>query len=419
MKLSLYTLTSDLHSGLTKSAAQEPFIKDIEAALGCGFDCRNGDFSTFGMQDRDDFIYVRTGGTEGIFKSIFCASGKPEIPGGRPVRLLTSGQSNSLAASMEILSYLKMNGVPGEILHGSADEIAARIKAGFDNADVQCNEVYELAPDPALLEGTRLGVVGRPSDWLISSDVDYALAKERIGVEIIDISMDELKEEIAKGGWTLPFDINELNEPKYGIKMDAEDFEGALKVYGALRRLVDKYSLSGLTIRCFDLLTSVHNTGCLALAILNSEGIIGTCEGDVPAMMSMAIANKLCGTPGFQVNLSRIGERGSMLFAHCTVPFNIVDSYCYDTHFESGIGVAVHGVFKEGPMTIFKISPDCSRIIAKDVELTGNSYGNNLCRTQVLIKGNGLDNYLLHSPIGNHHILIPGHFTEVLKAGKK
>ena len=63
---------------------------------------------------------MRTGGTEGLFKEIF-----PEMDG--PVRILTSGKSNSLAASMEILSYLNMQGRSGEIIHGSVDYIADRI----------------------------------------------------------------------------------------------------------------------------------------------------------------------------------------------------------------------------------------------------------------------------------------------------
>ena len=37
-------------------------------------------------------------------------------------------RSNSLAASMEILSYLNMNKLKGEIIHGDAAYISARVK---------------------------------------------------------------------------------------------------------------------------------------------------------------------------------------------------------------------------------------------------------------------------------------------------
>ena len=113
----LYTLTSDLHGELAKSAHNEQFIKDIEAAIGTTFDYRESDFSDFGAIG--DIIYVRTGGTEGIFRQLF------EGHEGARVRLLTSGQSNSLAASMEIVSWLNQQGLGGEIIHGSVKEIAS------------------------------------------------------------------------------------------------------------------------------------------------------------------------------------------------------------------------------------------------------------------------------------------------------
>ncbi len=70
---------------------------------------------------------------------------------------------------------------------------------------------------------------------------------------------------------------------------------------------MDKYDLKGLTIRCFDLLSTVHNTGCIALSLLNDEGIISSCEGgDVPALISMLILNALSDEPVFMANPSSI-----------------------------------------------------------------------------------------------------------------
>lgn len=101
----LYSLTSELHSEPVAEPADERFIQDIEKALGEAFEFGSTDFSEY-SRTRNNIIYVRTGGTEGIFKSIFCKEGSLNIPDGMPVRLLTSGKSNSLAASMEILSFL-------------------------------------------------------------------------------------------------------------------------------------------------------------------------------------------------------------------------------------------------------------------------------------------------------------------------
>lgn len=65
-------------------------------------------------------ILVKTGGSEELFlKSL------PSLK--EPFYLLTHRNNNSLAASLEILSYLNAKGLKGEILHGNNSDIAKRI----------------------------------------------------------------------------------------------------------------------------------------------------------------------------------------------------------------------------------------------------------------------------------------------------
>lgn len=400
----LYSLTSGLHSEPVAEPANERFIQDIEEALGEAFEFGRTDFSEY-SRTRNNIIYVRTGGTEGIFKSIFCKEGSLNIPDGMPVRLLTSGKSNSLAASMEILSFLNRTGWPGEILHGSAEEIALRLRDGFTKGGKSHVKEYGMG---RILEGYKVGVVGKPSDWLISSDVDYAVAKERLGVEIVDIDINELVglAEEPDRKWLEGLKLNPPNKPKFGKSISGKDFSGSMDIYCAMKTLVKRYGLAGVSLRCFDLLTALGNTGCMALAILNSQGVVATCEGDIPTLLSMCIAHRKFGISGFQANLSRI-DGDKMLFAHCTVPLNMVEEYSYDTHFESGIGVAVHGVLPAGAARIFKLSTDCSEMFLEDVEILENQYNDCLCRTQILVDAPGLADYFLRFPIGNHHVIIP------------
>lgn len=390
----LYTLTSDLHGELARSARNEQFIKDIETALGEEFDYRDSDFSDFGALG--DIIYVRTGGTEGLFRELFAGHE------GARVRLLTSGESNSLAASMEILSWLNQQGLGGEIIHGSLSQIVSALLQYYPSSRPASSIVRPFEAE-GLLKGKRFGVVGMPSDWLISSGVDYAAVKRRLGVELIDIPISE----VLHGAAPDAVSIKPLNAPRYGKPFPAKEPEAALAVYGALKGIVDKYKLDGLTLRCFDLLTELRTTGCLALSLLNSEGLVATCEGDIPAMLSMALMRERYGVSGFQANLSRVDGSG-MLFAHCTVPINMCSDYCYDTHFESGIGIGIHGILPQGPGRLFKLSSDLSRCVDMPVEIIGNTYEEKLCRTQVLVRGSdALRTYLLREPLGNHHIIVP------------
>ena len=388
----IFTVTSPLHDEQAVSAVTEAFLESLHLE----FDFKGSDFSHYG-EGGLDLIYVRTGGTEGVFRQLL-----PKLTNQscQPFYLLTSGKSNSLAASMEILSYLRQHGLAGEIIHGKPEYVSQRIRLLAKVEDVR-----------TVLRGCRLGVVGQPSDWLISSEADKGKVKEKLGVELVDIPMEELLE-IIKG----------IPEKPANITCEEEcvrlSIPGAERIHQALEILVGRHKLQGFTLRCFDLLSVVHNTGCLALARLNADGVIAGCEGDVPAMLSMCIARAVCGVSGFQANPATIDpETGEILFAHCTIPLDMVERYEFDTHFESGIGIGIRGYMKEGPVTIFKVSGDLSRHFVAEGWLERNLAEPDLCRTQQVIRlaDKSLTEYFLKRPIGNHHIILPGHHKEILE----
>lgn len=390
--VAIYTLTSELHDEKAVGAVTKEFLGslDIEYVF------RGNDYSDYGSYGLS-LIYVCTGGTEGIFRKLLLDLQAKSIS---PFYLLTSGRSNSLAASMEILSYLRQNNMKGEIIHGSAVYITKRIKLLSQVEDARNT-----------LLGSRLGIIGQPSDWLISSSVDERVVRQRFGVELVNIPMKELLEVISETP-------EPLSEDSSDIEAIRSSLPGANKIYKALKTLVENYQLQGFTLRCFDLLTAIKNTGCLALAKLNAEGIVAGCEGDVPAMISMMIVRSLLGVSGFQANPSRIDpETGELIFAHCTIPLNMVERFEYDTHFESGIGVGIRGFMKEGPVTVFKVSGDKSRHFIAEGYLTQNLSEPNLCRTQqkIQLTDKSQISYFLSNPIGNHHIILPGHYKALLE----
>ena len=470
MDTAVYTLTSSLHDENAVGRISDEFLAAV--FTDGQYEFRGSDFSDFGTHALD-LIFVRTGGSEGIFKSLLDAGA---FRGMRSFRLLTSGKSNSLAASMEILSFLRLQGLEGEILHGRPEYVAGRIRelvaevpsevqsqpdAHSDSAGDAaaghccCHEEGESghcchrgggddghhchrgggdeghcchkegdagSPEDEGHCGRhcchrdvplyRIGVIGQPSDWLISSAADYDAVRHILGVELVDIPMSELLEHIG------PQSDAPAWHPEGAVAPDvAAAVPGANAIYLALRSLVDTHKLSALTLRCFDLLTAVHNTGCLALARLNAEGIPAGCEGDIPAVLSLAVARAVTGHSGFQANPSRIDpETGEVLFAHCTVPLDIVDSYEFDTHYESGIGVGVRGKIPTGPVTVFKISGDVRRCFIAEGELLSNTSEPDLCRTQTILKlAPKSIRYFLEAPIGNHHIIIPGHHAASLR----
>lgn len=374
MRIKIATLNSTLHESNAFSKENKEFIKSIEEEL-------NEKIEVTSIDDYDcdiKLIFIASGGSEGLFLKAL-----PKLK--EPFYFLTKGTNNSLAASLEIMTYLNIHNLKGEILHGSPRYIGNRIK----------NIKEEIVTKK---EYVRLGVIGKPSDWLISSIPDYEEIKKTFGIELVDISLDEVIS-FYNIDCSNKININALNFNK-------EEVEKAEHFTNAIKKIVSKYELSGLTIRCFDLLTKIKTTGCLALASINKLGIIGSCEGDIMALVSMYLVKKIFGKSSFQANPSVIDtDNNEIVFAHCTVPYDMCETYSYMTHFESKIGVAVRGKLKKTKVGVFRISSNLKDFFFETGEIIENLEEDNLCRTQIRVKFDHDISSLLSNPCGNHHII--------------
>ena len=377
MKINIYPIVSSLHEETRINEETFKLLNELITNSNHQFNIVNIDE----LYNADlSLVLVQSGGSEGLFLKQFSKLKEPYY-------LLTYGNNNSLAASLEILSYLKDNNLKGEVLHGSTDYLNERIDILLSNKD-------------------RLGVIGKPSDWLIASNVDYDNALKYHNIELVDIDINKVVE----------YYNGELKEFTYNFDYDQEEIDKALKLHRVLLKIKEEYNLKGLTIRCFDLLSVLNTTACLSLSLFNKNRITSTCEGDIPSMISMHVLNRLTGQVGFQANPSRIDIKSKkMVLAHCTLPIDMPTSYTLDTHFESGIGVAVKGKLKEEVITIFKLSRNLKDYYVSTGKIIRNLNEDNLCRTQIEIGVDDDIEYFLTRPYGNHHIIIYGDFKEEIK----
>ncbi len=338
-------------------------------------------------------FFLASGGIAGTFRDVCrCVEG--------PYILLTTSGWNSLPASMEILAYLHEQGMQGEILHGEPEEVAPRLEL-----------LLRLAKARRALRRMRLGVIGETLS-LAASRADGLQLRQRFGAQLEMLEVQALIDEYRRGGCPENAFTRELRQSGY----DPAELEKALNVYGAVRRMVETHRLDAVTVRCFDLLGAIGTTGCLALAILNAEGIPAGCEGDTRSLLSMAVLHVLTGEAVFMANPSRLDrQRSEMVFAHCTLPMNMPRGYRLTTHFESGIGVALAADFDAGPVTVFKCD-ETGRFQVQDGELVESLHLPDLCRTQLRIRlPEGVEGFLTN-PIANHQMICKGHWAELIRA---
>lgn len=352
-------------------------------------------------RDALTLLFIATGGTEGMVVRRY---GKLQ----HPLTLLTDGKANSLAASLELACWVRQQGDVCEILHGSMEHILSQL------------QLLEMRTQ---LQGLRIGVIGEPSDWLVSSGVDYQLARQTWGVEYVDILLsladkyyheESITPDLEQAAEDFLQGATSCREP------NREEVIKAMRLYRALKRIVAEYQLDAVTLQCFSLIPTTGTTGCLALALLNDEGIVAGCEGDLQSVFTMLLAKRLTGEDAFMANPSYIDvEQDEVLFAHCTIGLNRCRNYIIRSHFESQSGVAIQGILPLGDVTVMKVGGKaldkawfCNGLLLE------NQDDARKCRTQVRVKlqPGACQDYFLSHNIGNHHIIIPGHHAEDLKA---
>ena len=398
MRLNLVVFKSSLAS----AASLEATHGELLAGLKKDFELSLYEPGEEGGKEGFTLAFIASGGSENAFKGYV-----DRLP--RPLLLLSDGLANSLAASLEILAWLAEMGEEAEILHGGIGYLTGRIEASIASQKAR-----------AALAGAKIGVIGFPSEWLIASSVDFVAAKKRWGSTFQEIELSVLDDYLGRSDESEATAVAEGfgREASAVIEPDEADLLAAARVYLALKSLAKDYGLSAFTLKCFDILEKYRTTGCLALALLNQEGLVAGCEGDERSVFSMFLARAVTGQVPFMANPSQIDiEANRVVFAHCTIAPCLTRKYKIRSHFESGIGVGIQGLVEEGPVTILKIGgPALDRYFLSSGNLVENLDDPRRCRTQLKIDLEGNASYFLRSPLSNHHVLLLGDQSQRLSA---
>ena len=399
MIVNLITFASMLHDRTTVRGCHEVLLAELEKYFTVNFI----DYKDMNRLTPDDFslLFIATGGVERLIIQHF-----DHLP--RPTILLADGMQNSLASALEVSAWLRGRGVKTEILHGELTEIIKRIFVLHSNFMAQRR-----------LWGSRIGVMGTPSSWLIASNVDYLLGKQRWGIEYTDIPLERIydyyhqvtDEEVGEACADLASRALACREAT------PEDLLKAMRLYRAIQRIVDEEHLSALTLSCFRLIETTGTTGCLALSLLNDEGIIAGCEGDLQSVFTMLAVRVLTRQPAFMANPSMISARtNEVVFSHCTIGLRQTERFILRSHFETQRGIGIQGIAPTGDVTLVKCGGEClDEYYLSTGTLTENTNYLNLCRTQVRVHLDTPADYFLKNPLGNHHILVHGNYQRMME----
>lgn len=207
---------------------------------------------------------------------------------------------------------------------------------------------------------TNLGVLGYRAKGFFNLGVYDLNVYRQMGILINHFELNQVwdfevtEEQVAERRAQVEsiFDVSELSE--YQIQRVAE-------LTAKLNAFMASEGLTALAVRCWPEFAATFGISpCAAMSILQSEGRILACEGDIEGALSM-IAHKAVGaqTP-YLFDFSQVDlQEDTALLWHCGVaPCNLWDGTCnrsLSTYFAGGKGVTADFVLKNGDFSVLRL----------------------------------------------------------------
>ncbi len=335
-----------------------------------------------------DLIFFLSGGSEQEAISYLGRS--------RSYCLLAGPEANAWAAATEVKAWAENQGIGCMLLPvgGASTPAILRNYAGMLHGF-------------STLAGTRAALIGEVSHWLVASHFPLSLAQDRFGITIEHLPWNTLPD-YRTSAPDSHFQAVFGAYPERVTEMEA-------RICGFLRRVVQAGKYDALTLECFEMVNKHHMTACLALALLNSQGIVAGCEGDTVSLTGLMFAKALTGSVPWMANIASVHD-DHVLFAHCTAPLNILGSFEVNTHFETNKSAAIQGMIEGGEVTVFRLSQYLDKAFVAKGIIRSTPTHDFACRTQAEIVLDQADiSKLRNHPLGNHHIVVPGNYEDRLK----
>ncbi len=395
MKIGILALTSGEEWKNEKNELLNQ-LKDVLFKQGFDSDEVTNNFPEF------DYVltFVITGGTEGKFRENLRFLKPPYI-------IVAHPYYNSLPASLEIKAFL---GKKGGIFLFEKEKV-----------ENELTKMLKVIKIKKTLNSKTIALIGNPSFWLIASSPPLQLIKERFGLEVKQVPLEELISEYERLKEEDVLDEAEsiLKRTSEIIKIDIKDIVKALKLKKSIESIREKEYFDYLSLECFSLIKPLDTTGCLALSLFNDIDLVSGCEGDLPSTLTMIILKEISGSPNFLGNISWVKQKGDIsevTLTHCTIATSILSYFQLTTHFETGKGVGIKGFLPENIGTLARIGGErLEKIFFRKAQITNNLNQDNLCRTQLLLEVENSKQYFLKEPLGNHHIWTSGNLQNELK----
>ena len=206
----------------------------------------------------------------------------------------------------------------------------------------------------------HIGIVGYRAKGFFNLDIDELDLYRELGLLIdhfelnsiysIDVDTVKFKERLEQ--LKKIFDVSAISEQK---------LSKVAELICKFNEFMKRNKLDALAIRCWpEFAADFGIAPCAAMSILQAEGKILTCEGDILGCLSMVAHSAIGAESPYLADFSQIDfKQNFALLWHCGVaPCNLWDRKCnrsLEPYFAGGKGVTADFVMKSGEISLLRI----------------------------------------------------------------
>jgi L-fucose isomerase-like protein len=220
----------------------------------------------------------------------------------------------TLTGMLEATSNLKKTGSDFSFIFGPPSRAATREDL------FRCMDAICLMKE---MHGANFGLIGLNCPGMVDSTTDEISLRRKIGCELVHLDLSEvfrLCKEIPDP--EVMRDAAKLRSWAGSVGTGEKDVVESVRLYHALKQMVDAHHLSGFAIRCWPELkgnlSGCHMTPCYGMARLGDEGIVAACEADISGTITMFMLQKLSTRPAVCLDYNAVNfERNSIALWHC------------------------------------------------------------------------------------------------------
>lgn len=280
------------------------------------------------------------------------------------------------------------------------------------------------------LLGTRIVALG--GTWGKYASDAPQVARNKFKMEIVEVSYEELAKRIqaartdsSLSAQTEQWTDSYLALPHTTRKTDRKFITNAFRLYSLFKELMAEHEAPAFTIKsCMGTIIPMsETTACLALSLLNDEGLMAFCESDFVIIPAGVLLRYITSKPVFLHN-STFPHQGVVTCAHCTGPRRMDGQHYYATeiltHYESDYGAAPKVEIPIGTEVTF-IDPEYSagRWVGFKGRVKANPFYD-VCRSQQDVEIEGHWERLISEARDSHWIMACGNYVkEVGYAARK